>query len=328
MVQQKSLNQQIFLGNSFPLSFKEVTDQSNEPFLVELPFLFKVLSVNKALSIQAHPDKSLASHLHLTRPDIYKDPNHKPEMTIALGDFEALCGFKGEEEIEKSIEAVPILKEIVKEWSGLKDAFTKVMNGEKKHVLEHHQFLFNTQKERTLTQEDVLFQTLYSQFPNDIGCLCAYFLNYIKLYKGEALFLTANEPHAYLKGDCIEVMAPSDNVVRAGLTPKYRDVSTLCDMLTYKSWRREDLIVKPIMQHKGIKASYRVAVQEFAVDKFEFAQVGCNEVIEEESVLIVIRGGVDVGGSTFKAGAVIYVNETIEIRSTEKETLVFVAFQP
>ena len=240
-------------------------------FIVELPFLFKVLSVNKALSIQAHPDKSLASQLHSTRPDIYKDPHHKPEMTIALGEFEALCGFKGEEEIRGSIEALPVLKEIAKEWSGLKDSFTKVMNGGEKHVLKHYQFLLSIQKERALTQEDMLFQSLYSQFPNDIGCLCAYFLNYIKLCTGEALFLAANEPHAYLKGDCIEVMAPSDNVVRAGLTPKYRDVSTLCNMLTYKSWKREDLIVKPFLQHKGVKASYRVPVQEFAVDKFEFA---------------------------------------------------------
>lgn len=36
-------------------------------------------------------------------------------------------------------------------------------------------------------------------------------------------------------GDCYECMACSDNVVRAGLTPKYRDVSTLCSMLDYTS---------------------------------------------------------------------------------------------
>lgn len=33
--------------------------------------------------------------------------------------------------------------------------------------------------------------------------------------------------------DCVECMACSDNTVRAGLTPKYIDVSTLCDMLSY-----------------------------------------------------------------------------------------------
>lgn len=52
-----------------------------------------MLSVAKALSIQAHPDKELARELHKTRPDLYKDGNHKPEMALAITEFEALCGF-------------------------------------------------------------------------------------------------------------------------------------------------------------------------------------------------------------------------------------------
>ena len=67
---------------------------SRQKFGDNLPFLFKVLSVNKALSIQAHPDKKHAEELHKARPDIYKDSNHKPEMAIALTDFEGLCGFR------------------------------------------------------------------------------------------------------------------------------------------------------------------------------------------------------------------------------------------
>lgn len=43
----------------------------------DLPFLFKILAIRKALSIQAHPDKALAERLHRDRPEIYKDPNHK-----------------------------------------------------------------------------------------------------------------------------------------------------------------------------------------------------------------------------------------------------------
>ena len=37
-----------------------------------LPFLFKVLSISQALSIQAHPDKKLAERLHAEKPDMYK----------------------------------------------------------------------------------------------------------------------------------------------------------------------------------------------------------------------------------------------------------------
>lgn len=58
-----------------------------------LSFCFKVLSVDKALSIQAHPDKELARTLHKLHPDVYKDGNHKPEMALAVTEFEALCGF-------------------------------------------------------------------------------------------------------------------------------------------------------------------------------------------------------------------------------------------
>lgn len=38
----------------------------------DLPYLFKVLSIGKALSIQAHPDKALGQKLHAQRPDVYK----------------------------------------------------------------------------------------------------------------------------------------------------------------------------------------------------------------------------------------------------------------
>jgi hypothetical protein len=55
----------------------------------------QVLSVAKALSIQAHPDKKLAEVLHALRPSTYKDDNHKPEMAIAITEFRALCGFAG-----------------------------------------------------------------------------------------------------------------------------------------------------------------------------------------------------------------------------------------
>ena len=75
---------------------------------------------------------------------------------------------------------------------------------------------------------------LEEQYPHDVGVLAAFFMNYVKLNPGEALCIGANDLHAYVSGDCVECMATSDNVVRAGLTPKKRDVETLCNMLTYK----------------------------------------------------------------------------------------------
>ena len=75
----------------------------------QLPFLFKVLSINKALSIQTHPTKSHAQELYQKAPDLYKDPNHKPELVVALKDFEGLCGFRPFEEIVKFLKEVPEL---------------------------------------------------------------------------------------------------------------------------------------------------------------------------------------------------------------------------
>ena len=51
------------------------------------------------LSIQVHPDRAMAANLHEMHPELYKDPNHKPEMSIALTDFKAMCGFRKLEEI-------------------------------------------------------------------------------------------------------------------------------------------------------------------------------------------------------------------------------------
>lgn len=107
-----------------------------------------------------------------------------------------------------------------------------------------------------------------------------YFLNYLKLKPSEAVFLAANEPHAYLSGgnysdnfsyinnlhfsDCIENMACSDNVVRAGLTPKLVDVETLCSMLNYKGELASNKIFKPIIEDDFTKI-FRPPVQDFAV---------------------------------------------------------------
>ena len=65
----------------------------HSPLLTSAFSSCQVLSVAKALSIQAHPDKALAERLHAEQPQHYKDDNHKPEMALALTPFEALCSF-------------------------------------------------------------------------------------------------------------------------------------------------------------------------------------------------------------------------------------------
>ena len=79
----------------------------------ELPFLSKVLSVDTALSIQAHPDKKLAEILHAKKPDMYKDDNHKPEMAYALDDFVAMCGFRPAEAIAQNLRSCTYRRNLI-----------------------------------------------------------------------------------------------------------------------------------------------------------------------------------------------------------------------
>lgn len=252
----------------------------------DLPFLFKVLSVGKALSIQAHPDKDLARLLHEAQPKNYKDSNHKPEMALALTEFEALCGFVSTQELKDVLQTVPEIESILGEAGAqalmdvelhkqidspeknpLRSAFTQLMALNKEAVAEAlskiKKRLNEENQKRTLTPKEQLVLRLEKQYPDDVGVLSAFFFNYIKLAPGEALYLDANEPHAYLYGECVECMATSDNVVRAGLTPKYRDVETLCSMLTYKQGLPEILEGMPL---NAFTSRYSPPFYEFEVD--------------------------------------------------------------
>jgi mannose-6-phosphate isomerase len=81
---------------------------------------FKVLSCGKTLSIQAHPDKDLAVKLHAENSAEYGDPNHKPEMAIALTPFEAMCGFRRIEEISLLLRKHPEFAACISDEAKLK----------------------------------------------------------------------------------------------------------------------------------------------------------------------------------------------------------------
>jgi mannose-6-phosphate isomerase class I len=90
------------------------------------------------------------------------------------------------------------------------------------------------QQQQELTPIEQLILRLNEQYPGDIGVFSPLLMNYLVLQPGDSFFIGANELHAYLSGECIECMALSDNVVRAGLTPKFRDCKTLASMLNYR----------------------------------------------------------------------------------------------
>ncbi|KIO27751.1 hypothetical protein M407DRAFT_23054 [Tulasnella calospora MUT 4182] len=298
----------------------------------DLPFLFKVLAIRKALSIQAHPDKALAQKLHRERPDIYKDGNHKvranspqpgfthpiPEMAVAITDFCGFCGFLPVEKIAEYLSFVPELTELVNKpiaeafrmavtepqptyetvEACLRDVFTRLMSAEDADVQRQVQNLIARYEDGQAkpAEEGVkdLAIELNKQYPGDVGIFCVFLLNVVKLHAGQAVFLKANEPHAYIYGDIMECMATSDNVVRAGLTPKLRDVPTLTSMLTYK-WGPADSQIMPPVKYRTTKATtiYDPPIEEFSV-LMTCLKAGENEThepIDGPSILIITEGG-------------------------------------
>lgn len=354
-----------------------------EKFGHKLPFLFKVLSIGKALSIQAHPNKQLAEQLHKNDPKNYPDDNHKPEMTIAITPFDGLCGFRPLAEIAHFFSSVPSLKKLVgeseveaflsavagKETStkeedeksnkkALQKVFESLMKSSKSDIEAASEELISSAKSEgdsfagsggpSNTGKELadLVIRLNEQFPGDIGLFVLFFLNYVKLEVGEAMFLKADDIHAYLSGEIIECMASSDNVVRAGFTPKFKDVENLVSMLTYSyapiSEQKMDPVDYPyVTLNRGAYSSssqvtlYDPPIDEFSVVKTDLKSVGAKATFESiagPSIVLCTKGSgkISVGPKVeeVKVGYVYFVGATAELvlESDSEEFTTFKAF--
>ncbi|HRY81857.1 MAG TPA: mannose-6-phosphate isomerase, class I [Spirochaetia bacterium] len=229
-----------------------------ERFGPALPFLFKVLSAARPLSIQAHPqklkaergfEKENAEAVPLDAPDRnYRDPNHKPEMLVALDDFEGLCGFRPIPEILRLIRTVApreferIAGNLVRnpgkvELAVLFYRFISYSANLKRDLL----YYTERRIRRILDHEpdpavrDALswVLTLMRLFPGDVGALAPLILNHFRLTPGQALFIEPGQIHAYLRGTGLEIMANSDNVLRGALTSKNIDIPELLSVLSF-----------------------------------------------------------------------------------------------
>lgn len=277
----------------------------------ELPFLYKVLSIKKVLSIQAHPDKKLAQQLHASDPEHYPDDNHKPEMAVAITDFEAFCGFKPLAAIKHELETIPEFAELVGEKAtkdfianpskeNLKNVFHRVMSSDETFIAEvATKLVKRSVEEPSLFGNELadLIQRLNEQFPKDVGLFCGcLMLNHCNLKSGEAMFLQAREPHAYISGDIMECMAASDNVIRAGFTPKFKDVEVLVSSLTYSTNPVEEQKQPPAPFPRGSGdakfALYDPPIDEFSVLQIKFDNAGKAQMkgIDGPSIVIVTEG--------------------------------------
>jgi mannose-6-phosphate isomerase len=188
-----------------------------------------------------------------------------------------------------------------------------------------------------LSPVDALALRLESQYPGDVGVLCAYLLNYVALRPGQCIYLAANEPHAYLRGECVECMATSDNVVRAGLTPKLRDTAILCDMLTYKAG--EPVVLDgdevPADDEKDAPSSngassvrrYVPPFDEFQLETYELAPGSRRAAATSPGpcVFLVTSGKGELGGEKVARGSVVFAKagEVVSIQAGEEAIVAY-----
>jgi len=222
----------------------------------ELPFLFKLLAVEKPLSIQAHPNKAQAEKgfneeesrgLSIKNPTRnYKDTNHKPEIICALSPFTLMAGFREAGRIRASLEefllTAPPLKEIVSPLlralsSDSLSSFYSILSGLSRIERE---YLSTFILEKGVVQGGVISQAQWnlmkdfaSQYPGDPAIISPLFLNIFTLQPGQAVYVPSGVLHAYLSGFGVELMASSDNVLRGGLTPKHVDTDELMNILHF-----------------------------------------------------------------------------------------------
>ena len=249
-----------------------------------LPFLVKVLAAGEPLSLQAHPSATQAVEGYEREDRIglpvnsplrnYRDRNHKPELLVALSDFEALAGFRPAAHSVALMRAlaVPALEPFIgllddtSDAAGLRALFTTWITAPQPDidalitaVLEGAVAYIRTGATEFAEEAKTVLE-LGERYPGDAGVLAALLLNRISLRPGQGIYLSAGNLHSYLHGVGMEVMANSDNVLRGGLTPKHVDVPELLRVLDFTPVAAAHVATR----RDGIEVRYLTPAQEFA----------------------------------------------------------------
>lgn len=275
----------------------------------KFPFLLKLLSAEKALSIQAHPNRMQAreGYAREEREGIpidagdrnYQDRNHKPEMMLALTDFFALCGFREPSEIEANL--LPHIHRVGGEASslprpvsdGLESWFQGWMHLSAETKMELIDTVLRESEESKEGEESPLWwvSELGRQYPGDFGILSPLFLNLLHMEPQDALFLGPGILHAYLKGAGVEIMANSDNVLRSGCTEKHVDPEELLRVLDFSTTGAH--AVTPLSVAEGLTL-YRTPADEFELLRLDLddhtREIRRNVTIRPPLILLCVEG--------------------------------------
>ncbi|PSK91702.1 mannose-6-phosphate isomerase type 1 [Haloactinopolyspora alba] len=276
----------------------------------QLPFLLKILAVQRPLSVQVHPTVEQARQgyaaedgagVSLDSPQrSYRDRNHKPEMVVALTEFEALIGFAdplaGAERLEGCahadlVGAGAVLREpgglevLVRRWMTLPDGAADDL-------------VAALTAEAAVRHDDGAFELvarLAREYPGDRGLLLALLMEHVRLRPGEAAFVPAGVPHAYLSGVGVEPQASSDNTLRAGLTAKHVDVAEVLRLLRYEP--HGGVRVQPQPLRPGERAYPVPGLEEFLLTEVELSADGVASdgvTVEAPALVLLVEGEASV----------------------------------
>ncbi|MDP9806181.1 mannose-6-phosphate isomerase [Trueperella bonasi] len=260
----------------------------------ELPFLLKLIAPAQPLSLQVHPSteqarvgyqRENAKGIELDAWDrSYKDENHKPELVYAITKFDALVGFRTPRRILGVLEGLDarltqeIAEYIRKEPNahGVRNAFASLLLEDSRPGADPVAEVVEACAER-LTKDspspraDDMVGTLAAHYPGDPGIVASLLLNPVTLKPGEAMFTPAGTVHAYAAGFGLEIMANSDNVLRAGLTNKFVDVKELLAVV-------ETVAAPPIRiapeRISPIQSTFYAPVDDFELSIIELRNAG------------------------------------------------------
>jgi mannose-6-phosphate isomerase len=300
----------------------ELGERAVGRFGPRLPFLLKILAAGAPLSLQVHPDLQQAKEGYEDeeRRGIpvdaahrnYKDANHKPELICALTEFDGLCGFRAPLQAADLLDALGVdsLKPYVDllhahpEEAALREVLTAILTADREEMA--HTVAEATAACTRLGGDHAPYADIAHHYPGDPGVIAAMLLNHVRLQPGEALFLGAGIPHAYLNGLGVEIMANSDNVLRCGLTPKHVDVPELLRIVRFEP--SDPGVLRPEASPDGEEV-YETPIDEFRLSRYVLPEGGTSHDLTRATpqILLCTAGTVQVGEYELRPGHSVFV---------------------
>ncbi|MFJ7961266.1 mannose-6-phosphate isomerase, class I [Streptomyces sp. NPDC096319] len=301
---------------------RELGERSVEKFGPRLPFLLKLLAAGAPLSLQVHPDLEQARAGYAAEEAAgipadaphrtYKDANHKPELICALTPFDGLCGFRAPAEAadlmaELGVDSLKPYVDLLHahpEEAALREVLTALLTADREEMA--HTVTEAAAAADRLGGDHAPFAYLAHHFPGDPGVLAAMLLNRVRLQPGEALYLGAGVPHAYLDGLGVEIMANSDNVLRCGLTPKHVDVPELLRIVRFEP--NDAAVLRPEASPSGEEV-YETPIDEFRLSRFARAEGAAPTDVTAPTpqILLAVAGRPQAGGIPLGPGESVFV---------------------